>query len=116
MSWDEPIVRSTIKIWNDEEFLSWDRPVSVKKERADAGDEVPKASFLSWDASVSRSMETRKIQSDKGNGNAGVNLDKLTGTINSAIHSPVIGFTSTNSSFRCTPSARTVGFTSRPRP
>jgi hypothetical protein len=100
LSWDKPIVRSTIKIRNDDEFLSWDRPVLVKKEQVDDCGGVPKASFLSWGAPTSKSIRRGKIQSGEGNRNAGVNSNKLTGTINSAsklIHSLAICFELTNS-------------------
>lgn len=97
LSWGEPIVRSTTKIRNDDELLSWDRPVPVKEEQ---DDEVPRASFLSWDAPTPKSIRIEKFQSGKGNGNADVNSNKLTGMINSSskrIHSLAIFFASTNS-------------------
>jgi len=93
-------VRSTIKIRNDDEFLSWDRPVLVKKEQVDDCGGVPKANFLSSGAPTSKSIRSGKFQSGERNRNAGVNSNKLTGTINSVskrIHSLVICFELINS-------------------
>jgi hypothetical protein len=100
LSWDEPIVRSTIKIRNDDEFLSWDRPVLVNKEQADDCGGVAKASSLNWGAPTSKSVRRGKFQSGERNRNASVNLNKLTGKINSAskrIQSLAICFELTNS-------------------
>ncbi|KAL3417083.1 polyketide synthase [Phlyctema vagabunda] len=77
LSWDTPVVQSTTKINNDGEFLSWDRLVSVKKEQADDGDEVPKASFLSWDAPTPKSIRMKEFGSGKGNRYDRVNPNEL---------------------------------------
>lgn len=79
LSWDAyPSVPSTIKRWDDDEFLSWDRPVSVKQRQVDDNENISKTI-----AKSPRSTATRKPKGMESNENACINSNELRGTVQS---------------------------------
>ncbi|PVH98314.1 KR-domain-containing protein [Periconia macrospinosa] len=77
LSWDAcPSVPSTIKRWNDDEFLSWDKPLSVEK-RQDDTENISKANVKGREASTPKSAATRRSKAVGSNESAGRNSQEL---------------------------------------